>query len=35
MKNYLHLANGSKFEGELLTKPNTKAITGEIVFLQE
>lgn len=32
MKNYLHLANGSKFEGELLTKPNTKAITGEIVF---
>lgn len=32
MKNYLHLANGSKFEGELLTKPNTKGITGEIVF---
>lgn len=32
MKKYLHLANGSKFEGELLTKPLTKAITGEIVF---
>ncbi|RID86221.1 carbamoyl phosphate synthase small subunit [Peribacillus asahii] len=32
MKNYLHLANGSTFEGELLTKSNTKAITGEIVF---
>ena len=32
MKNYLHLANGSKFEGELLTKPNNKPITGEIVF---
>ena len=32
MKNYLHLANGSKFEGELLTKANAKTITGEIVF---
>ena len=32
MKNYLHLANGSKFEGELLTNPNKKPITGEIVF---
>lgn len=32
MKNYLHLANGSTFEGVLLTKPNMKAFTGEIVF---
>lgn len=32
MKNYLHLANGSKFAGELLTKPHSKAMTGEIVF---
>lgn len=32
MKNYLCLENGSVFEGELLTKPTKKAITGEIVF---
>ena len=32
MKNYLHLENGSVFEGELLTKSTKKAITGEIVF---
>ena len=32
MKNYLHLANGSTFEGELLTKSTEKAISGEIVF---
>lgn len=35
MKSYLHLENGSVFEGELLTKSTEKTITGEIVFLQE
>nr|WP_144919547.1 carbamoyl phosphate synthase small subunit [Paenibacillus bovis] len=32
MKHYLHLANGSKFTGKLLTKNSNNFFSGEIVF---